>query len=143
MAKIITEDREIKKILEETKTIAVIGLSPKPERASNSVGKYLKDNGYKIIPIRPAQKEILGEKAYKNLGDVEIAVDMVDVFRSSDQVMPHAVEAIENGAKVFWMQLGIENSEAAKLLIDAGINVIMNRCTKIEHDKFIKKKILI
>ncbi|MCP3925656.1 MAG: CoA-binding protein [Desulfobacterales bacterium] len=143
MAKIVTEDRDIKKILEETKSIAIIGLSPKPERDSNKVGKFLKDNDFKIIPIRPAQKEILGEKAYKNLDDVENPVDMVNVFRSSDQIMPHAEEAIRNGAKVFWMQLGIENNEAAKLLTDAGINVIMNRCTKIEYDKFFKKKILV
>lgn len=143
MAKIVTDDRDIKKILEETKTVAVIGLSPKPERDSYKVGKYLKDNGFTILPIRPAQQEILGEKAYKNLDDVKEPVDMVDVFRSSDQIMPHVDEAIRNGAKVFWMQLGIENEEAAQKLVDAGIDVIMNKCTKIEYDKFFKKNILV
>lgn len=141
--RIINSDSELKAILEQAKVIAVLGLSPKPERDSNKVARYLQDNGYKIIPVRPAQKELLGEKAYKSLDDVSNPVDIVNVFRNSSQIMPHAHEAIRNGAKVFWMQLGIENEEAAELLMSAGIDVIMNRCTKVDHESFFKKNILV
>lgn len=140
---IIDSDSQLKKILEEARVIAVLGLSPKPERDSNMVARYLQSSGYKIIPVHPAQNEILGEKAYKNLDEIETPVDIVNVFRNSSQIMPHAHEAIRNGAKVFWMQLGIENQEAAELLMDAGINVIMNRCTKVDHGSFFKKNILV
>lgn len=140
---IVTSDRRLKEILENAKTIAVVGLSPKPERDSHQVAKYLQEAGYKIVPVRPAQKEILGEKAYETLDEVAEQIDIVDVFRSSEQVMPHAREAIRIGARVFWMQLGIENMEAAKLLTEAGIDVVMNRCTKVDHDSFFKKNILI
>jgi predicted CoA-binding protein len=136
--RIITEDAEIKKILEDAKYIAVLGLSPKPNRDSYRVASYLKDQGYRILPVRPAQKEILGEKAYSSLDDIKESVDIVDVFRSADQIMPHAEEAVRLGPKVFWMQLGIENQEAAKLLTEAGIDVIMNRCIKVDHGKLCK-----
>jgi predicted CoA-binding protein len=128
-------DDEIKAMLKKPKTIAVLGLSPKPERDSNRVAKYLKDNGYRIIPVRPGQKEILGEKAYASLDDVKESVDIVNVFRRSDQIMPHAHEALRLKPKVFWMQLNIENNEAAKLLAEAGIDVVMNLCTKVEHER--------
>ncbi|MCF8069292.1 MAG: CoA-binding protein [Desulfobacterales bacterium] len=136
--KIITGDEDIKKILVENKTIAILGLSPKLNRDSNMVARYLQGNGYKIIPVRPGQKELLGEKAYASLDDIEAQVDIVDAFRNPAQMIPHAHEAIRIKPKVFWMQLGIENQEAAKLLTDAGIDVIMNRCIKIEHDKLCK-----
>ncbi|MDM8552304.1 CoA-binding protein [Desulfobacterales bacterium HSG2] len=136
--KIITEKNEIRKILSDSKTIAVLGLSPKPERDSFMVARYLKDQGYRIIPVRPAQKEILGEKAYHSLDDIGETVDIVNVFRRSEQIMPHAREAIRVGTKVFWMQLGIENQEAAKLLTESGIDVIMNRCIKVDHGNFCK-----
>jgi predicted CoA-binding protein len=140
--KIITEDDEIKRILENAKTIAVLGLSPKPERDSNSVAGYLKNQGYRIIPVRPGQKEILGEKAYATLDDIEEQVDIVDVFRNPSQILPHAREAIRLSPKVFWMQLNIENPEAAALLTEAGIDVVMNKCIKIEHDRLCKKNVL-
>lgn len=140
---IIGSDGELKKILEEAEVIAVLGLSPQPARDSNMVARYLQSNGYKIIPVNPSQKEILGENAYKNLDDLEKPVDIVNAFRRSDQIMPHALEAIRNGAKVFWMQLGIENKEAAELLMDAGIDVVMNRCTKVDHESYFKKNILV
>lgn len=140
---LITSDSQLKKILEDAKTVAVLGLSPKPERDSNMVARYLQKNDYKIIPVHPAQEEILGEKVCKNLDDVENPVDIVNAFRSPDQIMPHAHEAIRNGARVFWMQLGIENNEAAELLMDAGIDVVMNRCIKVDHESFIKKNILV
>jgi predicted CoA-binding protein len=140
--KIITEDSDIKDIIENAKTIAILGLSPKPERDSNRVARYLKDHGYSIIPVRPGQQEILGQSAYATLDDIKENVDIVNVFRNSEQILPHANEAIRMQPKVFWMQLGIENQEAATLLVKAGIDVVMNKCIKIEHDRLCKKNIL-
>jgi predicted CoA-binding protein len=140
--KIISEDIEIKDILENAKTIAILGLSPKPDRDSNRIAKYLKDHGYRIIPVRPGQEEILGQSAYPTLDDIKEHVDIVDVFRNPKQIVPHAHEAIRMQSKVFWMQLGIENQKAASLLVKAGIDVVMNKCIKIEHDKLFKKNIL-
>ena len=140
--KIITEDSDIKEILENTKTIAIIGLSPKPERESNKVAIYLKGQGYRIIPVRPGQKEILGQSVFATLDDIKENVDIVDVFRNPEQILPHAHEAMRVQPKVFWMQLGIENQEAAMLLVKAGIDVVMDKCIKIEHDRLCKKNIL-
>jgi uncharacterized protein len=138
--KIIKEDDDIKDLLENARTIAIIGLSPKPDRESNKVANYLKDNGYSIIPVRPGQKEILGQSVYATLNDIKKDVDIVDVFRNPEQILPHAHEAIQMQPKVFWMQLGIENQEAASLLVKAGIDVVMNKCIKIEHDRLCKKQ---
>ena len=138
--KIIKEDDDIKELLENSRTIAILGLSPKPDRESNKVAKYLKDNGYSIIPVRPGQKEILGQSVYATLDDIKKDVDIIDVFRNPEQVLPHAHEAIQMQPKVFWMQLGIENHEAASLLVKAGIDVVMNKCIKIEHDRLCKKQ---
>jgi len=140
---IITSDKKLKSILEQSKSVVVLGCSPKPERDSNMVARYLKDEGYQIIPVRPAQNEILGEKAYKSMDDISGPVDIIDVFRNSEQVMLHVDEAIRLGAKIFWMQLGIENEEAAKKLTDAGIDVVMNRCIKVDHKAYFKKNILV
>jgi hypothetical protein len=133
--RIITREEDIRDILNTAKTIAVLGLSPKPERDSNRVAAYLKNHGYKIIPVRPAQKEILGEKAYRSLDDIKQSVDIVNVFRNPAQIIPHAHEAIRLKPKVFWMQLNIENREAADLLTAAGIDVVMDRCIKVEHER--------
>lgn len=135
---IITEDAKIKDILKTSNTIAILGLSPKPERDSNIVARYLKAQGYTIIPVRPAQDEILGEKAYASLDDIKEPVDIVDAFRSPAQIMPHAHEAIRLKPKVFWMQLNIENHEAAELLTAAGIDVVMDRCIKVDHGRLCK-----
>jgi len=140
--KIIIEDSDIKDILENTKTIAILGLSPKPERESNKVARYLNGQGYRIIPVRPGQQEILGQSAYATLDDIKEDVDIVDVFRNPEQILPHAHEAMRMQPKVFWMQLGIEHQEAASLLVKAGIDVVMNKCIKIEHDRLCKKNIL-
>lgn len=131
--RIITADTDIQAILTSARTIAIIGMSPKPDRDSYKVAAYLKDHGYRVVPIRPAQAEILGEKAYPSLDDVPGTVDIVDVFRSSEQVLPHAHEALRLKPGTFWMQEGIENGEAAALLTAAGIGVVMNRCIKREH----------
>ena len=133
--KIITEHSEIKHILADSKTIAVLGLSPKPERDSHIVANYLKKQGYKIIPVRPKQKEILGEKAYSSIKDIKQTIDIVNVFRNSSQIMPHAHEAIRIKPKVFWTQLNIEDHDAAELLTKAGIDVVMNLCIRVEHDR--------
>jgi len=132
--KIINDDDTIKQLLIDSKTIAVVGLSPKPERDSHMVAKYLKEHGYKIIPVRPAQKEILGEKVYSSLDDIDEPVDIIDVFRNSAQIMPHALEALRIKPKLFWMQQNIENQEAAELLNREGIDVVMDKCIKVEHD---------
>ncbi len=135
---IITEDGEIEKILKNSKTIAILGLSPKPERDSNMVARYLKAQGYTIFPVRPGQDRILGEKAYASLDEVEEAVDIVNVFRNPAQVVPHAHEAVRKMPKVFWMQLNIENQEAAALLTERGIDVVMDKCIKVEHERLCK-----
>ena len=132
--KIINDDNIIRRLLINARTIAVVGLSPKPERDSNMVARYLKDHGYRIIPVRPAQKEILGEKAYSSLDDIDESMDIVNVFRNPAQIMPHAHEALRVKPKLFWMQLGIENQKAAELLTKAGIDVVMNKCIMVEHD---------
>ena len=133
--KIINDDNIIRHMLINARTIAVVGLSPKPERDSNIVAGYLKDHGYRIIPVRPAQKEILEEKAYSSLDDIDESIDIINVFRNPAQVMPHAYEALRIKPKLFWMQLGVENQEAAELLAKAGIDVVMNRCIMLEHDR--------
>ena len=135
---IITADATIKAVLEQARTIAIVGLSPKAARDSNMVARYLKNQGYRIIPVRPAQKEILGEKTYASLDDIEWSVDIVNVFRNPSQIVPHAREALRVKPRVFWMQLDIENQEAAGILIAAGIDVVMNRCIKVEHEKLCK-----
>ncbi len=139
---ILNDRRQFADVLQKARVIAVLGISPKPDRDSYRVARYLQNAGYRILPVRPAQTEILGEKVYPGLGDITVPVDIVDAFRSSDQIMMHVPEVIRLNPKVFWMQLGIENAEAAKLLTDAGIDVVMNRCIKIEHGSVGKKIVL-
>ena len=133
--RLMTEDGDIKTMLCQARTIAVLGLSAKPEKDSYQVAQYLKENGYRIIPVSPGKAEILGETAYASLDDIREPVDIVDVFRNPAQVVPHALEAIRLKPGAFWMQLGIENDEAAALLVDAGIDVVMDRCIKVEHGR--------
>lgn len=130
----IMEDiQTLRRILAENKTIAIVGLSDKWHRPSNFAAKYLKDHGYKIIPVNPGQKEILGEKCYPSLLDIPEKVDVVDIFRKPADVPPIVDDAIKIGARVVWMQIGVINEEAAKKARDAGLEVVMNRCMKIEH----------
>ena len=133
---IISEKSKIKDILDNAKTIAVLGLSPKPERDSNMVARYLQKQGYRIIPVRPGQKEILGEKVYESLDEIDVPVDIVDVFINSARLMPHVEKTIKLRPKVFWMQLTVENEKVAEILTGAGIDVIMNRCIMIDHEDF-------
>lgn len=131
------DDEEIIKILKESKTIAVVGCSRDPEKDAHKVPKYLKEHGYRIIPVNPFANEILGEKVYKTLSEIKEPVDVVDIFRPSDEVLGVVKEAIKLKPKVIWMQLGIRNEEAAKLAEQNGIKVVMNRCMMIEHKRLI------
>ena len=126
---------EIKRILGEIKTIAVVGLAAKPERASNEVAQYLIDNGFDIIPVNPVEQEILGRKSYPDLKSIDRPVDLVDIFRKAEAVPPIVDEAIDIGAKYIWLQLGIISEEAYKKATEAGIPIIMDRCILQEHKK--------
>ncbi|HHD0286171.1 CoA-binding protein [Enterococcus lactis] len=124
--------------LKEAKNIAIVGLSNKPERTSYMVAQVLQDNGYKIIPVNPllAGEEILGEKVYANLTEIDDSIDIVDVFRRSEFLPEVAAGFLKTDAKVFWAQLGIENEEADEMLRKAGrTDVVMDRCIKIELGK--------
>ena len=127
---------DIETILKNYRTIAVVGLSPKPERASHRVSAYMKSQGYRIVPIRPGIVEVLGEKAYPSLREIPFPVQIVDVFRRSDSVLPIAEDAVVIGAKVLWLQEGIVNTEAEKICADAGMDVIMDRCILKEHMRY-------
>jgi predicted CoA-binding protein len=122
----------IKKIF-DLKTIAVVGMSPKPERPSHYVALYLKDNGYEIIPVNPGHDEIAGLKSYPSLIDIPVKVDVVDVFRRSEFVDPIAKDAITIGAKALWLQDNVINLDAEKLARDAGLMVVMNDCMLRQH----------
>jgi uncharacterized protein len=124
---------EIAEILRRYKTIAVIGLSPKPDRPSHSVSVYMKDHGYRIIPVNPGQAEILGERCYKDLLSVPEAVEIVDIFRDAAAVPEIVDQAIAKKAKVIWMQSGIVHNEAAEKARAAGLRVVMNKCIYQEH----------
>ena len=131
--------QEIEKILEKSVSIAVVGLSPKENRPSNLVGRYLIDAGYTIIPVNPGHTEILGKKCYPSLTEINEQVDIVDIFRRSEDVLPIVEEAITIGAKIIWMQLGVVNHQAAARAEEAGLTVIMDRCIKIDHNDLFKK----
>jgi len=125
---------EMKEIFESVKTIAILGLSPDESKASNMVARYLQNAGYKIIPVYPKEEKILGEKVYRSLEEIPFEVDMVDIFRK-----PNAFDAIADACirrgdiKVFWGQLGLVNNAAAQKAKDAGMKVVQNYCTKLEH----------
>jgi predicted CoA-binding protein len=130
---IVTDDAGIRRILENHQVIAMVGLSPKEDRPSNHVARYLLAHGYTVIPVNPGQREILGQPCYASLKDIPVKVDMVDVFRNADDVPPIAAAAIAIGAKSLWLQLGVINEEAAEAATNAGLDVVMDRCPKIEH----------
>jgi predicted CoA-binding protein len=137
MPTINTNDAKIiRKIFEDCKSIAIIGLSPDETKASNMVAKYLLSKGYKIIPIYPKEETILGEKVYRSLSEVPDRVDMVDMFRKPEIADTLVEEAIKRGdVKYFWLQLGIVNDASIKKAIEAGMIGIQNKCTKIEHQR--------
>jgi len=131
------DDEEIKQVLENNKVVAVVGLSPKPDRASHQVAQYLQEHGYQIVPVRPKADEILGEKAFANLRDIPFPVDIVDIFRQVEAIPGIVDEAIAIGAKVVWMQLGLAENQSACRAREAGLQVIMNKCMKIEHSRYL------
>lgn len=135
----LTETETIRQILATCRTVAVVGLSPKPDRASHEVAHYLQAHGWRIIPVNPVAAAsgatILGEAVYASLQEAaqHASIDVVDVFRNSEDVPPVAQEAIAIGARALWLQLGVENAPAAAAAQAAGLWVVQNRCLKIEH----------
>jgi uncharacterized protein len=125
----------LRRILRESKVIAVVGLSADWFRPSYFAAKYMQEHGYRVIPVNPKYPEILGEKCYPSLRDIGQPVDMVDVFRKTADVMPIAEDAIRIGARVLWQQLGVRNEEAAAKARAAGLEAVMDRCVKIEHGR--------
>jgi uncharacterized protein len=130
-------DAELREILRQTKTVAVVGLSSKPHRASNEVAAYLQRGGYRIVPINPNETQVLGETAYPSLDDVarDVRIDLVDVFRRAEETPPVAEAAVRVGAKVLWLQLDIVNEEARRIAEDGGLTVVMGACIKIEKQR--------
>ncbi|MDA0270974.1 MAG: CoA-binding protein [Chloroflexi bacterium] len=120
-------------IMRDAKSIAVVGVSSRPDRASNEVAQYLIDHGYEVYLVNPLETEIFGRPVYDSVRDLPVAVDIVDIFRRQGDVPPVVDDAIAAGAKVVWMQLEIVNEEAAATARAAGLEVVMDRCTKIEH----------
>ncbi len=131
----VPPDDRLRQLLTEARTIAVIGLSSSPTRASHSVARYLQNHGYRIIPVNSHETEVLGERAYPTLGDVPEKVDVVDVFRRPEYTVEVAEDAVKVGAKVFWLQSGIVNEDAQRIAEAGGLDVVMDACMKIEHQR--------
>ena len=127
----------LRRILATCRSLAVVGLSAQWYRPSFFAAKYMQDHGYRIIPVNPRYHEVLGQRCYASLRDIPEPVDLVDCFRKADEIPAIAEDAIAIGAKVLWMQLGIENADATKRASDAGLDVVMNRCVKIEHARIL------
>jgi len=123
----------LRRILSHSRTIAVVGLSANWYRPSFFAAKYMRDHGYRVIPVNPHYAEVLGEKCYPDIASIPEALDIVDCFRKADEMPALAREAVAKHAKVLWMQLGIHNDEAAGIASEAGLDVVQNRCVKIEH----------
>jgi hypothetical protein len=130
---IVDDIAGLRRILARSKTLAVVGLSAQWYRPSNFAAKYMQSHGYRVVPVNPSYASVLGEDCYPELRAVPILVDIVDCFRKAPEILALADAAIAVGAKVLWMQLGIENDEAAERASAAGLDVVMNRCVKIEH----------
>lgn len=136
----IYPDSWLKEILLCAKRIAIIGLSPDKDKDSHKVARYLLEQGYEVIPIYPKEETILGQKVYRNLGEVHGFVDIVDVFRKSQALTPIAIEARERGGiDVLWGQLGVQNQEAEQILEHSGVRVVQNLCIKLEHQRLFSK----
>ena len=129
----LTTDEELQKLLSETKTIAVVGASPKPWRDSGAIAEFLIKKGYTVFPVNPKYEEIFGVQCFPDLKSISHKIDMVDVFRNPDEVEPIIEEAIAIGAKSVWMQLGVVNESAAEKAERAGLSVVMDRCIAIEY----------
>ena len=134
----IEDDKMIGQILRTANTIAVVGASPKPWRDSGSIAQFLKARGYTVIPVNPAYNDVLGMKCYPDLASTKAQIDIVDIFRKPEQVLPLIDEAIAVGASTVWMQLEVVNEEAAQRAEKAGLNVIMDKCIAVEHRRLIR-----
>ncbi len=126
----------IQRVLLNAKTIAVVGLSANPLRASNFVGFYLQRHGYRVIPVNPREPEILGERSFASLREVPLAVDIVDVFRAPAALPAIAADAVAIGARCLWCQFGVINEEGARIAENGGLAVVMDRCLKVEHARY-------
>ncbi|MHB1042515.1 MAG: CoA-binding protein [Eubacteriales bacterium] len=135
------DDQKIKDLLEKSRTVAVVGLSGKPERDSNRVARYMQEHGFRIIPVNPGLKdEVLGEKPYASLAEIPSPVDIVNIFRRAEEA-PRAVrEALPLKPGAVWIQLGIVSEEAAEIAAKEGITVVMDRCIKVEHRRLLGEK---
>ncbi|MGQ9755585.1 MAG: CoA-binding protein [Desulfotomaculales bacterium] len=133
----LVDDAFIYRVLSESKTIAVVGLSPKPERHSYRVASYLLQHGYEIIPVHPRASEVLGLKAYRDLASIRVPVDIINVFRRSDQVLPVVLAALHLRPRVIWLQLGIVNQDAARAAEESGIPFVQDKCIMLEHKRLL------
>jgi predicted CoA-binding protein len=135
------KDEEIKNMLGSCRTVAVVGISPKEDRPSYTVASYLKSKGFRIIPVRPDGDTLLGEKVYHSLREIpqEVNIDIVDIFRKSEDVPPVVEEAIRRGARVVWMQEGVIHPEAGARAERAGLRLVMDRCIKKEHQRLLNQ----
>lgn len=132
------QDDVLESILRSTRTIAVVGSSPKPWRDSGSIARFLLENGYTVIPVNPNYREVLGLPCYADLQSVPGPIDMVDIFRNPDEVLPIIDQAIAVGAKTVWMQFGVVNEEAARRAEAAGLRVVMDRCIAVEFRRLMR-----
>ena len=133
----MNSDEQLRAILANYRNVAVVGLSPDPDRPSNRVAQYLLENGYNVIPINPVVDEVLGLRSYPSLEDVPDPIEIVDVFRRSEHVPDIARAAVAIGAKALWTQLGVMSEEGAEIAASAGLEVVMDRCALIEHRRLI------
>jgi predicted CoA-binding protein len=131
-------DNQISRILATAKSVAVVGLSDNPDRPSNRIARFLKEVGYKVYPVNPRVEEAVGEEACSTLGEIPTEIDIVDVFRAPDKVLPVVEAAIDVGANTIWMQEGAVNEVAAKRARDAGLQVVMDRCIMEEYRRLLK-----
>ena len=138
----MNNDQTMKDILQSAKTIASVGLSSNQEKESFWIASYLKEQGYRLIPVNPTADEILGEKAYPDLESIPEKIDVVQVFRRSEDVPPVVDSAIKAGAKVVWMQAGIVNEEAAQKAREAGLEVVMDACMRMTHQRLIGPRLM-
>jgi hypothetical protein len=133
-------DQKKKDLLESSRIIAMVGLSPKTDKPSNRVANYLKEHGYRVIPVNPRYEEILGEKSYKSLSDIPDKVDVVDIFMRAENVIPVVEEAIKIKPKAIWLQLGIVNDQAKAIAEKNRVDFVQNLCIKLEHARLIEKQ---
>ena len=136
-------DKNLCEILKESKIIVVVGLSPKPHRASNQVAKYMQENGYKIIPVYPREEEILGEKVYRSLDEIDFEVDIVDIFRKGEDTPPIVEKAVKlPGVKCVFLQEGVINEKSKEIAQNAGIFYVEDKCIMVEHKRCVNEGLL-